>query len=61
MLFGETVAVYCENRSEHTNIYKLSSASADADPHSRESAEYVTHRKRKLQRIAYEMKGRETK
>jgi hypothetical protein len=25
MLFGETVAVYCENHTEHTDIYKLSS------------------------------------
>jgi hypothetical protein len=24
MLFGETVAVYCENHMEHTDIYKLS-------------------------------------
>jgi hypothetical protein len=23
MLFGETVAVYCENHMEHTDIYKL--------------------------------------
>jgi hypothetical protein len=25
MLFGKTVAVYCENHTEHTDIYKLSS------------------------------------
>jgi hypothetical protein len=25
MLFGEIVAVYCENRTEHTDVYKLSS------------------------------------
>jgi hypothetical protein len=25
MLSGETVAVYCENRMEHTDTYKLSS------------------------------------
>jgi hypothetical protein len=25
MLFGETVAVYCENHTEHTHIYKLRS------------------------------------
>jgi hypothetical protein len=25
MLFGETVAVYCENHTVHTDIYKLSS------------------------------------
>jgi hypothetical protein len=25
MLFGETVAVCCENRTEHTDTYKLSS------------------------------------
>jgi hypothetical protein len=24
MLFGETVAVYCENHTEHTDIHKLS-------------------------------------
>jgi hypothetical protein len=23
MLFGETVAVYCENHMEHTDVYKL--------------------------------------
>jgi hypothetical protein len=25
MLFRETVAVYCENLTEHTDVYKLSS------------------------------------
>jgi hypothetical protein len=25
MLFGETVAVYCENHREQTDVYKLSS------------------------------------
>jgi hypothetical protein len=24
MLFRETVAVYCENHTEHTDVYKLS-------------------------------------